>query len=372
MAKKLSWLGPYGKAKKIPKEITKLCYIESSLNKKVLKDAITPETLALWNFIGNPRGNLIPIGYKNQLFIGYQNFEYMRWFQDIVQKMWKKFNFRFQSALPIVPLNRALEAGLYDEECLNEQFPGPKTGNAPGYKDGSFKKRQIGGWRWFSLIVDDENWTGESWIIEKEQEKLELKEQIKEKVAPKFYMPIKYVKGKWTEDKEGIGSYVKPAECTTIPRRYSVPSVEGSDATNLVERYENFINTILKKLKTQWTLNVWNIIDFDYQSLNENAEIVLKPEIYLDLGWIETYALGEKEWGEIGKGLHRHFKEVFSVRVGLSENSLIDMILRKKSKLNPYWDGSAYSLTPLIIDVYSKLVDIATTKLLELIELNVS
>lgn len=364
---KYLWLGRYELIKDNEKKFSQHCSIEASINKKIVGEAGKPDKVALWNFICNPRDNIMIIGWYDPPILGYENTEYMTFFQGLLQTMWRIFEPIFNRYLPIVSLPEANAHGLYKSDCLKEQFPGPSLGNAPGYSGGSFKKRQIGGWRWFSLIIDDDNWQGD-WHKENISEKMSLKDDIAEKTAPKFYNSYIFKKGKWREVKNGTMLYKCPSGCSFIPRRYSVPVVVGKEnSTDFVDRYKKFTDIILKDLKTQWTLNVWNILSFDYKPSDISETISIKPEIFIDLGWIETYKLGKKQWGGVGKGLHRHYESVYTVRVGLPSEyklKLKPIIQREK---NPIWDGTPEGIAKIIDEPYSKLVDLACLNLNKLI-----
>jgi hypothetical protein len=362
------WLGRYELIKDKPQKFAESCVIETNFNKKLIKEAGKPDKVALWNFICNPRDLIMIIGWNNPPIIGYDNNDYMSFFQRLTQIMWKNFEPKFNEFLPIIPLFEAKQSGLYDSDCLREQFPGAFSGCAPGYPTGSFKKRQIGGWRWFSLILDEENWKGE-WHEEFLTEKLVLKDKIKENKTPKYYKSFTYLKGKWVQNKNGKAVYKYPNGCNYIPRRYSVPVVVGIDKNNgPVQRYRNFINRILQKLKTQWTLNVWNILCFDYKPSELGEIIEIKPEINIDLGWIETYALGKKKWGDIGEGLHRHYNAIYNIRLGLPNEYKLTLQHFVNKMKNEVWDGTIEGIAKVLEDPYSKLVDIAAVKLKELIE----
>ena len=361
------WLGRYELIKDNPKKFSEHCSIDANFNKKIIVEAGKPDKLALWNFICNPRDNLMVIGWQNPPIMGYENAEYMSFFQQLCQRMWMIFEPIFSRYFPIISLSEANKYDLYGVGCLREQFPGPSFGNAPGHPGGSFKKRQIGGWRWFSLIIDDSNWNGK-WHEEVIPIKMSLKEKIAENLAPKYYNPYIFTKGKWREKKNGSAIYKCPVGCNFMPRRYSMPVVVGNeDSTDFIERYKKFTNIILKKLKTQWTLNVWNILSFDYKSSDIGETIYIKPEINIDVGWIETYALGKKKWGEIGEGLHRHHENVYTVRVGLPDDHKIKLKPFINREKNPIWDGTTEGIAKILEEPYSKLVDLAGLKLNKLI-----
>ncbi|MFX0071669.1 MAG: hypothetical protein ACFFAO_11315 [Candidatus Hermodarchaeota archaeon] len=365
---KYLWTGRYELIKDKEKKFSEACSIDAFINKKVLREADKPDKVALWNFICNPRDNVMPIGWHAPPpKMGYENLEFLSFFQNLLQRMWVIFNPIFNRYLPIVPLKEAQESGLYDPDCLREQFPGSSRGNAPGYPGGSFNKRQIGGWRWFSLILNDQNWKGD-WYEESIPEKLNLKDRIREKLAPKYYDSYIFSKKKWQKQKEGKLLYKCPSGCSFIPRRYSVPVVIGQeDTTSYVERYKKFTETILKKLKTQWTLNVWNIMSFDYKPSDISETIRIKPEINIDIGRIETYALGNKIWGDLGEGLHRHYASVYNVRVGLPNDYQIELKPYINREKNPIWDGTPESIPKIFEEPYSKLVNLAGIKLNKLI-----
>lgn len=364
---KYLWLGRYELIKDKEKKFSQNCSIKATINKKIVGEAGKPDKVALWNFIGNPRDKIMIIGWQNPPLLGYENAEYMSFFQGLLQSMWSIFEPIFSRYLPIVSLSEANDFGLYEPDCLKEQFPGPSLGNVPGYSGGSFKKRQIGGWRWFSLIIDGDNWRGD-WHEEAIPEKMSLKDKIAEKMAPKYYNLYAFKKGKWQEKKNGKSLYKCPSGCSFIPRRYNVPVVIGKEnSTDFIDRYKKFTNIILKKLKTQWTLNVWNILSFDYKPSDISETISIKPEIVIDLGWIETYKLGKKQWGNVGEGLHRHYESVYNVRVGLPNEyklKLKPIINREK---NPIWDGTPEGVAKIIEEPYSKLVDLACLNLNKLI-----
>lgn len=361
------WLGRYELIMDNVKKFAEHCSIESNVNKKFIQEAGKPDKLALWNFICNPRDKLMKIGWHNPPIMGYDNEDYLNFFQRLCQRMWIIFEPIFNRYIPIVPLSEANEYDLYGIKCLREQFPGPSFGNAPGYPEGAFNKRQIGGWRWFSLITDDENWNGD-WYKQFISQKLNLKEKIAERLAPKYYNSYILSKGKWREKKNGRAIYKCPSGCNFIPRRYSLPAVFGhEESTDFIERYKKFTNIILKKLKTQWTLNVWNILSFDYKSSEISESISIKPEINVGIGWIETYALGKKQWGNVGKGLHRHYENLYNVRVGLPDNYKLELKPIINREKNPVWDGSIEGIAKIIEDPYSKLVELAGLKLNKLI-----
>jgi hypothetical protein len=195
-----------------------------------------------------------------------------------------------------------------------------------------------------------------------------LKDTIREKLAPKYYNPYVLTKGKWREKRNGNAIYKCPTGCQFIPRRFNIPNVIGNeDSTDFVERYKKFIDVILKKLHTQWTLNVWNILSFDYKRSDMGETISIKPEININLGWIETYALGKKKWGEIGEGLHRHHENVYNIRVGLPDNYKIKLKPFINHEKNPVWDGTSEGVAKILEDPYSKLVDLAGMNLNRLI-----
>lgn len=364
---KYLWLGRYELIKDNEKKFSEACSIESSVNKKLIKEVDKPDKVALWNFICNPRDDVMPLGWHNPQIMGYDNMEYLSFFQELLQSMWELFEPIFNNYIPVVPLSEAKRAGLYDTDCLREQFPGPSRGNAPGYPKGSFKKRQTGGWRWFGLILDGNNWNGE-WHEEKSPEKMILKDRIREKLAPKYYNSHVFNKGKWQEKKNGALLYRCPVGCDIIPRRYSAPVVIGREnSSTFVKRYNKFTDVILKKLKTQWTLNVWNILSFDYEPSDISETITIRPEINIDLGWIETYALGNKTWGDLGEGLHRHYEKVYNVRVGLPNNHAIELKPYIKREKNPIWDGTPEGISKILNEPYSKLVNLAGMNLNRLI-----
>ena len=362
MKKDYSWLGPFETIKDNFTKFAKLCTLESSVNKKIVKESGKPDKVAVWNFIENLRDNIIGIGGYRTILIGYENHEFLTLFQQLNQHLWKIFYTKFKTTIPIVPLSEGTNAGLYDRNCLREQFPGPSNGNAPGYQVGSFDNSQIGGWKWFSLILDEENWKKE-WDLEYIPEKMDIKENQLEKIAPKYYKNYRYLKGKWKEEKNSRWIYGRPSGCKTIPRRFSVPVV----LDDTIKEYENFIRIILKTLKTQWTLSVWNIISFEHKISEKNIFLAMKPEINVNIGWIETNALGEKEWGEKGENLHRHFDNVYNIRVGLPEKYKLKLPLYIKKKLNPLWNGSADGIIDVISEPYSRLLDLLVYKLEELL-----
>jgi hypothetical protein len=361
------WLGRYELIRDYPKKISEKCSIDAIVDKKVANEAGKPDKLSLWNFICNPRDNIMIIGWQNPPTIGYENEEYLSFFQQLVQRMWNIFEPIFTRYIPVIPLSEAQRYGLYDVDSLREQFPGPSLGSAPGYSGGSFSKRQIGGGKWFSLILDDDKWNG-YWYEETIPEKMTLKDTIREKLAPKYYNPYVLTKGKWREKRNGNAIYKCPTGCQFIPRRFNIPNVIGNeDSTDFVERYKKFIDVILKKLHTQWTLNVWNILSFDYKRSDMGETISIKPEININLGWIETYALGKKKWGEIGEGLHRHHENVYNIRVGLPDNYKIKLKPFINHEKNPVWDGTSEGVAKILEDPYSKLVDLAGMNLNRLI-----
>ncbi len=257
---------------------------------------------------------------------------------------------------------------------MREQFPSPSIGNAPGYKTGSFDNRQIGGWKWFNLILDEENWLNQ-WDLEKIPEKLSIKDETLERTAPKFYKPYIYSKGKWSENNKGEAYYGKPANCNVIPRRYSIPVITSTKPTDeSFQRYKKFIKIILKDLKTQWTLNVWNILSFDYKLSGNNVILGIKPEINIELGWIKKESISledlEKfdEKQDVLKKIYdlKYFNEVFTVRVGLPKKYKLNLPLYIKAKLNPIWDGSAEGILGILFEPYTKLIDLAIQKLKDL------
>ena len=364
---KYLWLGRYELIKDKLKKFSEKCTIDATFNKKIIGEAGKPDKVALWNFICNPRDKLMIIGWHNPRILGYENAEYMLFFQGLLQRMWTIFEPIFNNYLPIISLSDAKNFGLYETDCLKEQFPGSSRGNAPGYPGGSFNKRQNGGWRWFSLILDDNDWNGD-WHEEAIPEKMILKDRIAEKLAPKYYHSYTFIKGKWQKKKNGKVLYKCPSGCNFIPRRYSVPAVLGNDnSTDFIERYKKFTNIILKKLKTQWTLNVWNILSFDYKPSDVSETISIKPEINIDLGWIENYALGKKQWGDIGEGLHRHYESVYNVRVGLPNEYKLELKPFINREKNPIWDGTTEGIAKILEEPYSKLVDLACLNLNKLL-----
>ena len=372
---KYSWLGPYENIRENPNKLAKYCTLQSKVNDKIIKEAGKPNKVVLWNFISNIRDNIIIIGNNDPPSMGYDNYEFMTLFQQNIQNIWKIFEPKFNEIIPIVSLSDAKNAGLYNRNCLREQFPSSSVGNAPQYKTGSFDKRQIGGWKWFSLILDEENWNNQ-WDLEKIPEKLSIKDETLERTAPKFCTSNIYSKGKWSENKKGEAYYGKPANCNVIPRRYSVPvSTSNNPEDKSFQRYNKFIKIILKDLETQWTLNVWNILSFDYKLLENNVKLVIKPEINIDLGWIKKYKMGEKDLENIDEKLdilnkiyaRKHFEEVFTVRVGLPKKFQLNLPLYIKKKLNPMWDGSAEGILGILFEPYTKLIDLAIQKLRELL-----
>jgi hypothetical protein len=360
------WLGRYDLIKNNPQKFTESCIIETKYSKKLIKEAGKPDKVVLWNFICNPRDTVMIIGWNNPPIMGYENEEYLNFFQNLTQNFWKLFEAKFNEFLPIVPLQEAKEAGLYDPDCLKEQFPGTFRGNAPRYPTGSFQKRQIGGWRWFSLILDDWN---KEWHKEIIAEKLILKDRIREKQTPKYYKPYIYSKGKWEQRKNENATYKCPLGCNFIPKRYSPPVVVNINTNNgPTQRYRNFMNIILKKLKTQWTLNVWNILSFDYKPSDFGEIITIKLELNIDLGWFETYALGGKQWGNLGDGLHRHYDSVYNLRIRLPDEYKLTLQHFVNKMKNEVWDGTIEGIVKILEDPYSKLVEFAVFKLKELIE----
>ena len=143
--------------------------------------------------------------------------------------------------------------------------------------------------------------------------------------------------------------------------------VGNEDSSDFVERYKKFTNIILKELKTQWTLNVWNILSFNYKPSDISETITIKPEIALELGWIETYQLGKKQWGGLGKGLHRHYESVYTVRVGLPSNYKLELQPIIGREKNPIWDGTPEGIAIIIEEPYAKLVNLACLNLNKLI-----
>ncbi len=364
----ISRLGPYEIIKDDPELFSKLCTIEVNKNKKVSKQAGKPSFTALWSFILNPRDNILPVDEYSTPTIGYNNYEFMSIFQMLNQRMWRIFEPKFNEFISIIPIYQAIKAGLYEEDLLREQFPGPNSGNAPGYKGGSFNHRQIGGWRWFSLILDEENWENR-WIKEEIPERMTLTKNIKEKITPKFYRTNFFKDGKWKENRHEIPVYVSPLGCKIIPRRYCIPVVDDkSKDIELIQRYKKFTSIYLKNLNTQWTLGIWNIVSFDYKDLKKNVVLEIQPELNIDIGWIETDASGKKKWGESGEGLHRHFEGVYRVRVGLPKKYKLSLQRHVDNQENPFWNGEAKNLAKILEVPYSKLVDLAITNLKKLID----
>ena len=351
---KYSWIGPYEIIKDNQEKIVKSCTFKVRANKRIAKTVPKPKKVVLWNFIGNFHDNVIPVGESKPPIMGYNNLEYLNLFQDLLQELWKAFEPEFNRILPIVPLSRANDVGLYDSEVLKEQFPGSGNGNAPGYRGGSFNQRQIGGWRWFSLILDYNNWYGE-WDIREKPEKLSIKEEKIEKIAPMYYHPYVYLKGKWVKDKKSPALYGSPSGCKFLPRRYSIPiNSESKPLKRNEERYNKFVNTIVNELETEWTLSVWNILSFGYKVLKKRVTLEMKPEINIDLGRID-------------KDLNQHFKEVYHVRVGLPDKYKLIIPLYIKKKLNPMWDGYAKGIDTILAEPYSKLVELANYKIKEML-----
>jgi len=351
---KYSWLGPYEEIREKPEKFAKFCTLQSKANSKIVKEAGKPDNIALWNFIGNIRDNIIFVGDIKSPSMSYQNIRFMTLFQQNLQNLWRIFEPKFNELIQIVPLMNAKKAGLYDRDSLREQFPSSSSGNAPGYKKGSFNKRQTGGWKWFSLILDEENWDNK-WDLEKIPDTLTIKEETVEATAPKYYKPYIYSKGKWLENKKGEAYYGKPANCNVIPRRYCVPVIASTKPSDeSFQRYKKFVNIILKELETQWTLNAWNIISFDYKLTENNAKLAIKPGIFIDIGWIEPNPMGKKNWGKVGENLYRHFKEVFTVRVELPNKYRLNLPLYIKTKLNPIWDGTPEGILGILFEPYTK------------------
>jgi len=369
-----SWLGPYENIREEPEKFAKYCKFQSKANEKIIKEAGKPEKVVLWNFISNIRDTIIIVDHNKPPSMGYDNYEFMTLFQKNIQNIWKIFEPKFNEIIPIVPISDAINAGLYNRNCLREQFPSSSIGNAPGYKTGSFDTRQIGGWKWFGLILDEENWSNE-WDLEKIPEKLSIRVESLENTAPKYYKSYIYSKGKWSENKKGEAYYGKPAGCNTIPRRYSIPVIASTKPSDeSYQRYQKFIKIILKDLETQWTLSVWNIISFDYKVLENNVKLEIRPEISIDLGWIKKESIHVKELEKLDekqdilKHIYdlRHFKEVFTVRVGLPNKYKLSLPLYIKNKLNPIWDGTAEGILGILFEPYSKLIDLAIQKLKDL------
>lgn len=362
-----SWLGPYEDLKDVPKKFNKMCALKVKVDKKVAKDAGKPNNAVLWNFIGNFRDNIIAVGNKYPPVMGYDNSAYMTVFQNLLQSMWKIFFSKFNDVVPIGPLTETRSAGLYDRSCLREQFPSNTRGNAPEYKGGSFEQRQIGGWKWISLILDEENWMSE-WKVEKIPKNMTIKDDKMEKIATKYYNSYIRPKNKWSEDVKSVALYGKPHGVKTIPRRYSIPViVQFNKNDKSFMRYEKFTNIITNKLESQWTLSVWNIISFDHTVSEKKVMLCMKPEINIDLGWIDPKAGGLKEWGEAGEKLHQHHEKVYNVRIGLVNKCKLELPLYIKTKMNPLWDGSANNLEDVIAEPYSRLLDLAISNLSELI-----
>jgi len=351
---KYSWIGPYEIIKDNPEKFAKFCTSKVRANKRIAKTVPKPKKVVLWNFIGNFRDNVIPVGEGNPPIMGYNNLEYMNLFQGILQEFWKLFEPEFSRILSIVPLSQANNVGLYDPKALKEQFPGSGNGNAPGYRGGSFNQRQIGGWRWFSLILDYNNWYGE-WDIRQKPEKMNIKEEKIEKIAPMYNHPYIYSKGKWVKDKKSPALYGRPSGCKFLPRRYNIPiKSESKTLKSNEERYKNFTNTIVNELETQWTLNVWNIISFGYKVLKKSVTLEMKPEINIDIGRIDEH-------------LNQHIKEVYHIKVGLPDKYKLSLPLYIKKKLNPMWSGYAKGIDTILSEPYSRLVDLAILKLKELL-----
>ncbi|MFX1339444.1 MAG: hypothetical protein ACFFDK_12600, partial [Promethearchaeota archaeon] len=91
--------------------------------------------------------------------------------------------------------------------------------------------------------------------------------------------------------------------------------------------------------------------------------VSIKPEIFIDLGLIETYKLGKKQWGGIGKGLHRLYESVYTVRVGLPDEYKLKLKPIIEREKNPIWDGTPEGIAKIIEEPYSKLVDLACLNL---------
>jgi len=225
----------------------------------------------------------------------------------------------------------------------------------------------MGGWKWFSLIIDPENW-GKEWRIRHKPEKMSIKEEKIEKIAPMYYEPYIYVKGKWTKEKKRNALYGRPSGCKFIPRRYNIPIFVGARTSMAnLQRYKTFVTTIRDDLDTQWTLDVWNIISFGYNVSRKSVLLEMKPEINIDLGWIGDPAQDKKTKHTIDGDLYQHFKEVYHISVGLPDKYKLKLPLYIKKKLNPLWNGYADGIDTILAEPYGQLLDLALDKLRDLI-----
>ena len=218
----MRWMGPWEEIREDSKKFKKYCVLDTIREDDLLNkfDSTIPEKVVLWSFVTNPRGILFPI--EEDTF-GFQNTAYITWWQQRAQELWQIFSSKFNEIIPIVSLHEAAEAGLYEDDALPEQFPGGSEGVGQHFIDypvGDFEKRNYGGWKWFGLIVEGDQWE-QRWEQHRKP-KMSSKEKLKHEAAPKYYKPWKF-SGNKLKESDGKALYAKPHGVHFISRRYHFP-----------------------------------------------------------------------------------------------------------------------------------------------------
>ncbi|MHA1253583.1 MAG: hypothetical protein ACTSRP_26650 [Candidatus Helarchaeota archaeon] len=365
MPKKIKWLGTWEDLRDNNDLFQNLCLKDVVKKSKILKTFSdkTPTKIVLWNFIINPRGVLFPV--KSNL-IGFQNLNYMNWWQKTTQEAFNIFLDKFNEFLPIIPIEKAMSEGLYSNNSLPEQFPGEKNG--PGqyihdYPEGDFEKRQYGGWRWFSPIIDQENWKKEWDLIS--MPKMDTKALAIHNIAPKYYPAYIYKDGSLKLYKKDTLYYAKPKNVSLINKRFYTPfisSVDKKDSPSL-RRYENFSTIIINKLDSKWTLSVWNAFNINYSESKSKKKLKICPEIILSIGRFSDNPDGKKYWGKFAEHLHSYHERIYWIKVGLPEKYQLELNSIIKHQESPIWDGSSYKIRYIIRDPYKRLLNLAIREL---------
>lgn len=370
MGKEIKWMGPWEDLRENDAKFQKMCLISSRKDNKALKsfNSTKPDKVALFSCITNPRGFIFPIG-KDEW--GYQNTEYLNWWQRTAQAMWNELKSIYEARIcTIVDLQESDAAGLYDDNSLPEQFPGKVKGSGQWFGPvsvGDFEQRGFGGWRWFGLLTS-ENWDG-SWQIDAKPA-MDTKNEVRHSVAPKYYTSYHYNrKGNFVEDSKSPAVYAVPKGVKYIKRRmyWPVPSETRADSPS-IQRYNQASQTIMKRFGTMWTLAIWNSIDCLYTEMKNNTHLILKPEITISLGRFSDNPDGKKVWGKHASHLHRHWEGVYKIIVGLNDKTKIRLVTHEKKEKSPIWDGTYKKLWELMKDPYQKLINLGINALVGLLQ----
>ncbi|MHA1148273.1 MAG: hypothetical protein ACTSR8_08505 [Promethearchaeota archaeon] len=365
MVKRIQWMGPWESVIGDDEEFKKTVSLKSIIDKKALKSFKTtiPEKLALYTFITNPKGVLFPIGKE---LWGYDNEKYLNWWQITAQTIWEMIKEKFKENMcEIADLKQAADFGLYSDDSLPEQFPGPNKG--AGYwfapcRAGSFEDRETGGWRWFGLIVDE--WDG-SWE-RTEMPKMDSRQQAKHDIRPKYYKSYVMKGNSLVENKKSTAYYARPANVRMINRRMYWPVITNYESSIL--RYKNASEIIINKLETNWTLAVWNSFNITYSSSKDNHSLIIKPELTISLGRFSDKLDAHKTWGKKASELHTHYEAVYNVQVGLTDKSMIHLNSYVKKQKSPIWKGDWQNIWDIISPPYEKLVSYASETLKDLMK----